>query len=394
MDKKKLLAIFLFLLMGFFMFTFANPSSEIERGEETPANETTTDTKDNTSTVNTDTKTNTTKVVRDSVSPVITMNGSDIVIRMNSTYTDLGATATDNIDGDITANIVTVSSVDVTSKGTYTVTYNVSDKAGNKATEVVRNVSITDATELVKAIDESNKITDNTKDRDVSDELKDLLDDLNDATKKGNEVNDNNGSTQDEIDKITDEINEIIDKIKNLEFTVTFINYDEKVLDTVVVKYSEDATTTDPVRLGYTFTGWDKDTTNLANNHTKYTVVTKVENLDGTYTETSEDLYGTTDTLVLINVEGKTGFTAVSDVVVGTILGDESTVLTIVYNRNSYTVTYMVDGVQYGVVDTYMYEAPITLRAKATKEGYIFSGWKNTVKTMGTQNLVFNGSFT
>src|SRR5574344_157630 len=405
MDKKKLLAIFLFLLMGFFMFTFANPSSEIERGEDTTANEPTTDTKDNTSTVNTDTKTNTTKVVRDSVSPVITMNGSDIVIRMNSTYTDLGATATDNIDGDITANIVTVSSVDVTSKGTYTVTYNVSDKAGNKATEVVRNVSITDATELVKAIDESNKITDNTKDRDVSDELKDLLDDLNDATKKGNEVNDNNGSTQDEIDKITDEINEIIDKIKNLEFTVTFINYDEKVLDTVVVKYSEDATTTDPVRLGYTFTGWDKDTTNvvnnittmasyLANNHTKYTVVTKVENLDGTYTETSEDLYGTTDTLVLINVEGKTGFTAVSDVVVGTILGDESTVLTIVYNRNSYTVTYMVDGVQYGVVDTYMYEAPITLRAKATKEGYIFSGWKNTVKTMGTQNLVFNGSFT
>src|SRR5574344_1064025 len=377
MDKKKLLAIFLFLLMGFFMFTFANPSSEIERGEDTTANEPTTDTKDNTSTVNTDTKTNTTKVVRDSVSPVITMNGSDIVIRMNSTYTDLGATATDNIDGDITANIVTVSSVDVTSKGTYTVTYNVSDKAGNKATEVVRNVSITDATELVKAIDESNKITDNTKDRDVSDELKDLLDDLN----------------------------EIIDKIKNLEFTVTFINYDEKVLDTVVVKYSEDATTTDPVRLGYTFTGWDKDTTNvvnnittmasyLANNHTKYTVVTKVENLDGTYTETSEDLYGTTDTLVLINVEGKTGFTAVSDVVVGTILGDESTVLTIVYNRNSYTVTYMVDGVQYGVVDTYMYEAPITLRAKATKEGYIFSGWKNTVKTMGTQNLVFNGSFT
>src|SRR5574344_876708 len=210
MDKKKLLAIFLFLLMGFFMFTFANPSSEIERGEETPANETTTDTKDNTSTVNTDTKTNTTKVVRDSVSPVITMNGSDIVIRMNSTYTDLGATATDNIDGDITANIVTVSGVDVTSKGTYTVTYNVSDKAGNK-------------------------ITDNTKDRDVSDELKDLLDDLNDATKKGNEVNDNNGSTQDEIDKITDEIHEIIDKIKNLEFTVKFVNYEENVLDTVVL---------------------------------------------------------------------------------------------------------------------------------------------------------------
>ena len=30
MDKKKLLAIVLFLLMGFFMFTFANPSEELK----------------------------------------------------------------------------------------------------------------------------------------------------------------------------------------------------------------------------------------------------------------------------------------------------------------------------------------------------------------------------
>ena len=37
MDKKKIFAIVLFLIMGFFMFTFANPSQELER---VPGNDT------------------------------------------------------------------------------------------------------------------------------------------------------------------------------------------------------------------------------------------------------------------------------------------------------------------------------------------------------------------
>ena len=64
-------------------------------------------------------------------------------LELGSTYTDAGATAVDNIDGDITANIVTVNSVDVNTVGTYTVTYNVSDAAGNAATQVTRTVNIT-----------------------------------------------------------------------------------------------------------------------------------------------------------------------------------------------------------------------------------------------------------
>ena len=41
------------------------------------------------------------------------------------------------------ANIVTVNSVDVNTVGTYTVTYNVSDAAGNAASQVSRTVNIT-----------------------------------------------------------------------------------------------------------------------------------------------------------------------------------------------------------------------------------------------------------
>ena len=88
--------------------------------------------------------TRTVNITPDVTIPVITLLGeSEVSLELGSTYTDAGATAVDNIDGDITANIVTVNSVDVNTVGTYTVTYNVSDAAGNAATQVTRTVNIT-----------------------------------------------------------------------------------------------------------------------------------------------------------------------------------------------------------------------------------------------------------
>jgi hypothetical protein len=76
--------------------------------------------------------------------PVITLLGeTEVSLELGSTYTDAGATALDNIDADITANIAVVSTVDVDTVGTYTVTYNVSDAAGNAASQVSRTVNIT-----------------------------------------------------------------------------------------------------------------------------------------------------------------------------------------------------------------------------------------------------------
>ena len=75
-------------------------------------------------------------------SPVITLEGANPQsIELGTDYSELGATATDNIDGDITNNIVIdASNVDVDTVGDYTVTYNVSDAAGNPADEVTRTV--------------------------------------------------------------------------------------------------------------------------------------------------------------------------------------------------------------------------------------------------------------
>ena len=85
--------------------------------------------------------------VVDTTAPVITLNGAGIVtIEVGTAYTDAGATASDNIDGDITSNIITVNNVDTAVVASYTVTYNVSDASGNAATEVTRTVNVVDTT--------------------------------------------------------------------------------------------------------------------------------------------------------------------------------------------------------------------------------------------------------
>jgi hypothetical protein len=85
----------------------------------------------------------TVNITPDVTIPVITLLGeSEISLELGSIYTDAGATAVDNIDGDITSNIVVVSTVDVNNVGTYTVTYNVSDAAGNLAEPVLRQVMV------------------------------------------------------------------------------------------------------------------------------------------------------------------------------------------------------------------------------------------------------------
>ncbi|MHA7058885.1 immunoglobulin-like domain-containing protein [Aquimarina sp. M1] len=84
----------------------------------------------------------------DTTPPVITLNGTTPVISLlNNTYMDQGATAFDNVDGDITSNIQTSSNVNVNVIGTYQVRYNVQDNAGNEAIEVVRIVNVVQLTE-------------------------------------------------------------------------------------------------------------------------------------------------------------------------------------------------------------------------------------------------------
>ncbi|MCA0152317.1 immunoglobulin-like domain-containing protein [Winogradskyella vincentii] len=89
--------------------------------------------------------TRTVNVAADTTPPVINLVGaSTINLLVGDTYTEQGATATDNIDGDLTSSIVITGSVDTNTAGTYQIAYNVSDNAGNAATEVIRTVNVSE----------------------------------------------------------------------------------------------------------------------------------------------------------------------------------------------------------------------------------------------------------
>jgi hypothetical protein len=91
--------------------------------------------------------------VVDQIPPTITLLGSNpTIVYLNSTYVDAGATASDNVDGNVTPSIVTVNSVDTSIFGTYTVTYNVSDAAGNITPEVIRTVYVVDPSDLTAPV--------------------------------------------------------------------------------------------------------------------------------------------------------------------------------------------------------------------------------------------------
>lgn len=86
----------------------------------------------------------------DTTKPVITLSGkSTIELMQGTTYNELGATATDNVDGNLS---VTISgTVDKDTVDSYTITYTVKDKAGNEAT-LTRTVNVVLAPDTTKPV--------------------------------------------------------------------------------------------------------------------------------------------------------------------------------------------------------------------------------------------------
>ena len=175
-------------------------------------------------------------------------------------------------------------------------------------------------------------------------------------------------------------------------------------------------------RTGYTFAGWatsangdkaydDKATISnitsnitlyakwTANTNTAYTVKHYKQQLDETYSDTpdeTQNLTGTTAASVTPAVKSYTGFTAPSTQTV-TIAADGSTVVEYQYTRNSYTLTWDLDG---GTISTQgtaagevKYGAALTAPT-VTKTGYTFAGWSTEVAaTMPAENVTYTAQW-
>lgn len=90
----------------------------------------------------------------DNTPPVITKNGSDVTINKGSSYSDLGATATDNIDGEVI--VISSGNVNPNIIGEYEIIYTATDASGNEAIPVTRIVVVRDATAPVITITGDN----------------------------------------------------------------------------------------------------------------------------------------------------------------------------------------------------------------------------------------------
>ena len=86
----------------------------------------------------------------DITKPVITLIGeATVTLTVGEVYIEAGATAMDDVDGNITAHIINHNPIDTAIAGTYMVTYDVNDSAGNAAETVSRTVDVAQSVEKV-----------------------------------------------------------------------------------------------------------------------------------------------------------------------------------------------------------------------------------------------------
>lgn len=86
----------------------------------------------------------------DTTPPVITLIGNaSMSLSLQGTYTEQGATAEDNEDGNLTTSITTSGTVNTNARGSYTIHYSVKDAAGNEGTADRSVAVVNDAEYLV-----------------------------------------------------------------------------------------------------------------------------------------------------------------------------------------------------------------------------------------------------
>lgn len=105
---------------------------------------------------------NITEVVRnvkvsDITAPKISLKGGTQYIKLGTTFADQGYSASDNVDGDITANVAISGNVDTSKEGTYTLKYSVKDAAGN-TTEISRKVYVYEKQIVADTVNPGNKV--------------------------------------------------------------------------------------------------------------------------------------------------------------------------------------------------------------------------------------------
>ena len=90
--------------------------------------------------------------------PIITLHGEiKTYIKVGTTYTEPGFTASDNIDGDITSKVIITGEVDTSKMGINTITYSVTDSFGNQSS-INRTVYVYQQQAVANPVNPGNKV--------------------------------------------------------------------------------------------------------------------------------------------------------------------------------------------------------------------------------------------
>ena len=185
------------------------------------------------------------------------------------------------------------------------------------------------------------------------------------------------------------------------QYTITFDTDGGSEIAPITQDYNTAVTApSDPIKTGYTFTGWDKE----------IPAMMPVENLTikatwsiNQYTITFDTDGGSeiapitqdyNSTITAPTNPTKTGYTFAGwDKEIPATMPAENITVKALWTINKYMLTYKVDGEVYKQYEV-EYNATITPETAPVKEGHTFSGWSEIPSTMPANDVEVTGSFT
>lgn len=179
-------------------------------------------------------------------------------------------------------------------------------------------------------------------------------------------------------------------------YTLTYM-LDGAVYQTFTIQFGAALTAIDaPIREGHTFSGWSEIPTTMPARDVTVTgsltansyVLTYV--LDGEVFGTQTVVYGSSVTP--LEVPAREGYAFSGWAEVPATMPARDVTVTGSYSILSFTLKYLLDGVEYSSLSI-PYGTPVEPLAAPEKEGHVFSGWSGLPTTMPAYDVTVSGSF-
>jgi len=183
------------------------------------------------------------------------------------------------------------------------------------------------------------------------------------------------------------------------QYTISFVDTGDVAYDDITLDYNaEVGTVKEPVKTGYTFAGWDKEIpANMPAEDTVITATWTINQYTITFVDTGDVAYDAITQDYATDIDDiadpvKTGYTFTGwDVEIPATMPATNVTITATWTVNYYNATFVINGVETVKSTAYgtMPEIP-----DATRVGYTFDGWDKEVTTMPAEDVVYTALYT